>query len=54
MLHQELRSDVLLGLLSRILESAVLLAQVDLFLQRLDSAGQPTGGHAHTRQAYLL
>jgi hypothetical protein len=33
MLHQKLWSYVFLGFLSQILESAVLLAQVDLLLQ---------------------
>jgi hypothetical protein len=28
--------------------------QVNLFLQRLDSTGQPMGGHAHTGQTFVF
>jgi hypothetical protein len=38
-------SNLLAGLPSWVLDSAVLLAQMNLFLQRDDSAGQPMGGH---------
>jgi hypothetical protein len=36
------------------LESGVLPARMDLLFQRLDSAGQPVGGHAHACQALLF
>jgi hypothetical protein len=37
--QQELQTYLFLGLLSQVLGSAILPAQIDLFLQRLDSAG---------------
>jgi hypothetical protein len=43
-----------LGLPSRVLESAILPAQMNLFYQRLDSAGPPMGGHTHAYQAFLF
>jgi hypothetical protein len=54
MLHQKFRSYLFLGFPSRVLESTILPAQMDLFLQRLDSADQPMGGHAHAGQALLF
>jgi hypothetical protein len=49
-----LQSNLLAGLLSRVLDSAVLPAQVTLFLQRDDSVGQPVGGHADSSLVTLL
>jgi hypothetical protein len=37
-----------------VLGSTVFPTQVNLFLQRLDSAGQPVGNHAHTGQTFIL
>jgi hypothetical protein len=36
------------------MESAILLARMNVFFQRLDSAGQPMGGHAHACHAFLF
>jgi hypothetical protein len=52
--QQELRSYLFLGLPSRVLESVVLPAQMDLFLQQLDSAGQPMCVHVDSHQAFFL
>jgi hypothetical protein len=52
-LHQKLQSYIFLGFPSRVLGSAVLLAWMDLFLQRLDSTGQPMGDHAYSYQAFF-
>jgi hypothetical protein len=41
-----LQSILVVGFLSRVLESSVLPAGVNLLFQRDDSAGQPVGGHA--------
>jgi hypothetical protein len=49
-----LRSNLLAGFLSWVFNSVVLLAWVNLFLQRDDSAGQPVGSHADSSQAMLL
>jgi hypothetical protein len=49
-----LQSNLLTGLLSRVLESAILPARVNLFLQRDDSVGQPVGGHADSSQVTLF
>jgi hypothetical protein len=46
-----LGSYLLAGLLSWVLESVVLPAQVNLFLRRDDSVGQLVGGHADSSQA---
>jgi hypothetical protein len=54
MFQQELRTYLFLGLLSRVLGSIVLPTQIDLFLQRLDSTGQPTCGHADSCQDLFL
>jgi hypothetical protein len=53
-LQQELWTYLFIGLPSRVLGSAVLPARMDLFLQRLDSAGQPMCGHANSCQAIFL
>jgi hypothetical protein len=53
MLHQEIWSYIFLGLLSRVLGSTVLPTQMDMFLQLLDSAGQPMCGHADSRQSFF-
>jgi hypothetical protein len=54
MFHQNLRSNLLTGFLSQVLEPAVFLTRVDLFLQRKDFAGQPMGGHTDSCQALLF
>jgi hypothetical protein len=54
MFHQELRSDLLTGFPSRVLVSDVFPTQMDFFLQRKDSAGQPMGCHADSYQAMLF
>jgi hypothetical protein len=54
MFHQKLRSNLLAGFLSQVLESVVFPPWVDLFLQREDSVGQPMGGHADSSQASLF
>jgi hypothetical protein len=54
MLHQELWSYFSLGFPSWVFESAILPTQMNLFFQRLDSAGQPMGSHAHAYQAFLF
>jgi hypothetical protein len=53
-LHQEFQSNLFIDLLSRVLESTIFLAWVDLFLQRNDSVGQPMAGHADSHQALFL
>jgi hypothetical protein len=53
-IYQELWSYIFLGLPSWVLDSAVLPAWMDLFLQQLDTMGQPMGGHAYCCQAFLL
>jgi hypothetical protein len=53
-LYQEPWSYIFSSLPSRVLESTVLPAWMNLFLQRLDSMGQPMGGHADSCQAFLL
>jgi hypothetical protein len=52
--YQELQSYIFSGLPSLVLESAVLPARMDLFLQWLHSAGQPMSGHTDSYQAFLL
>jgi hypothetical protein len=47
-------SNLLASLLSRVLESNVLSARVNLFLQRDDSVGQPVGGHTDSSQATIF
>jgi hypothetical protein len=54
MFHQELWSDLLTGFPCRVLVSAVFPTQVDLFLQRKDSAGHPMGRHVDSYQALLF
>jgi hypothetical protein len=49
-----LQNILLAGLLSRVLESAILPTWVNLFLQRDDSACQSVGGHADSSQAMLF
>jgi hypothetical protein len=49
-----LRSNLLAGLLSQVLESAVFPVWVNLFLQRDDSTVQTVGGHADSSQAMLF
>jgi hypothetical protein len=49
-----LQSNIFAGLLSWVLESAVLPARVNLFLQRDNSAGQPVGGHVDSSLAMLF
>jgi hypothetical protein len=53
-LHQMLRSNLHIGFLSGVFESAVLPAWVNLLLQRDDSTGQPVGGHTDSSQATLF
>jgi hypothetical protein len=43
-----------LGLPKSVLESDIFLAQMNLFFQQLDSAGQLVGNHAHAYQAFLF
>jgi hypothetical protein len=50
--HHKLWSDLFLRFLCLALETTILLARVNLLLQRLDSAGQPVGSHAHASQAF--
>jgi hypothetical protein len=47
-------SNLVAGFLSQVLESAVLLARVNLLFQRGDLAGQPMDGHADSSQAALF
>jgi hypothetical protein len=47
-------SNPLTGLPSWVLDSAILLAQVNLFLQGDGSVGQPISGHANFSQTVLL
>jgi hypothetical protein len=47
-------SNLHIGFLSGIFDSALLPAQVNLFLQRGNSAGQPVGGHIDSSQATLF
>jgi hypothetical protein len=54
MFHQKLRSNLFIGFPSWILESIVLPARVDLFLQGKDPTGQPMGGHTDSCQALVL
>jgi hypothetical protein len=44
MFHQNLWSNLVTGILSWVLESAMFPTWVDLFLQRKDSTGLPMGG----------
>jgi hypothetical protein len=53
-LYQELQSYIFSGLPSQVLGSTILPARMDLFLQWLDSVGQPMGVHVDSRQAFLL
>jgi hypothetical protein len=48
------RSNLVVGFSSRVLESAVLPAQVNLLFYWDNSAGQPMGGHANSCQATLF
>jgi hypothetical protein len=43
-----------MGLSSRVLESTILPTRMDLFLQRLDLAGQAMCSHIDSSQAFLL
>jgi hypothetical protein len=52
-LHQMLLSNLLVGFLSGVFDSAVLPARVNLLLQRDDSTGQPVGDHTDSSQAAL-
>jgi hypothetical protein len=52
--QQKLWRDLFAGFPSRVLESTVFLARVNLFLQRDDSVGQPMGGHVESGQAALF
>jgi hypothetical protein len=52
--HQKLRSNFLASLPSQVLESTILTAWMDLFLQREDSVGQPMGHHADSYQDPLF
>jgi hypothetical protein len=54
MLCQELWGYFFLSFPSHVLGSAVFPMRVNLFLQCLDSMGQPTGSHAHTGQIFIL
>jgi hypothetical protein len=54
MFHQKLRSNLFIGFLCRMLQSAALPTRVDLFLQGKDSMGQPMEGHVDSCQALLL
>jgi hypothetical protein len=49
-----LKSDLVTGLPSRILDPGVFTARVNLFLQKDDSAGQPVGDHVDSSQATLF
>jgi hypothetical protein len=48
------QSNLVTGFLSRVLESIVLPAQVNLLFQRDDSVGQPMGSHVDSSQAALI
>jgi hypothetical protein len=48
MFRQELWNYYFLGLPSRVLETTVFPARMDLLLQWLDSVGLPMGGHAYS------
>jgi hypothetical protein len=54
MFHQKLRSNLLTGFSSQVLESSIFPTWVNLFLQREDSEGQPMGGHIDSSQALLF
>jgi hypothetical protein len=54
MLHQKFWSHIFLCFLSWVLESTILPTRMDLLVQRLESAGQPMGGHTHACQALLF
>jgi hypothetical protein len=54
MLYQKFWGYFFLSFLSRVLGSAVLPTQVNLFFQRLDSMHQPMGGHAHTGHTFFI
>jgi hypothetical protein len=47
-------SNLHIGFLSGIFDSALLPARVNLFLQRGNSVGQPVGGHIDSSQATLF
>jgi hypothetical protein len=47
------RSNLVTGFPSRVMESIVLLARVNLLFQR-ESAGQPVGGHVDSRHVTLF
>jgi hypothetical protein len=49
-----LRSELVVGLPSQILDPAVFLARVNLLLQREDSTGKPMGSHATSSRAMLF
>jgi hypothetical protein len=49
-----LLSNLLAGIPSWVLDSAILLARVNLFLQGDHSVGQSMGGHADSSQDVLL
>jgi hypothetical protein len=51
--QQELQSYLFLGLPSQVLESAVLPARMNLFLQQLTSMGQPMCGRVDSHQAFF-
>jgi hypothetical protein len=46
--------DVVVDLISGVLDPVVLLAEINLFLQRKDSVSQPIGDHADPGQAESL
>jgi hypothetical protein len=48
------QSNLVAGFSSRVLESAVLPARVNLLFQRDNSVGQPMGGYADSSQAALF
>jgi hypothetical protein len=54
MLRHELWSHIFPGLPSRVLGFIVLPTWMDLFLQWLDSVGQPMCGHADSHQSFFL
>jgi hypothetical protein len=54
MLCQNLWGYFLLSFLSWVLGSAVFPTRLNLFLQRLDSMGQPMGGYARTGQTFIF
>jgi hypothetical protein len=54
MFHQKLENNLLTGLSSQVMESAVFPTRVNMFLQRKESTDQPMGGHTDFCHALLF